>query len=303
MSLLNITMWASVAPSQVWRISSKEVILPAGLALVALSWATAWAGPEPIRWYTFFPLWLGYIFAVDGLIYRRRGRSYLTASPRQFAGMFVISMPLWWIFEALNLRLDNWTYHLPLDYPPLIYAILASIAFSTVVPAVLETSSLVRSVNSSWIDVRSRRRNLDRRMLVGAVGAGLVMLALVVLFPRQAIPLTWLSIFFVLDPVNGISGRPSLLVQAANGRWSTTISLCCAGLMCGLLWEMWNYRSMPKWTYDVPYAGVLKVFEMPLLGYGGYLPFAFEIFAFVSLASHWFPSMSQNLLDDWPAAR
>ena len=65
------------------------------------------------------------------------------------------------------------------------------------------------------------------------------MLALVVLFPGQPFPLTWLSIFFVLDPVNAIAGRPSLLLQAANGRWST-ISLCCAGLMCGLLWEMWN---------------------------------------------------------------
>jgi len=57
---------------------------------------------------------------------------------------------------------------------------------------------------------------------------------------------------------------------------------------------------MPKWTYDVPYVGALKVVEMPLLGYGGYLPFAFEIFAFVSLASHWFPSMSRILLYDWP---
>jgi len=92
--LLNVTSWASVAPIQVWRISSKEGILPAGLALVALSWATAWAGPEPIRWYTFFPLWLGYILAVDGLNYRRHDRYYLTVSPRQFAGMFVVSMPL-----------------------------------------------------------------------------------------------------------------------------------------------------------------------------------------------------------------
>lgn len=30
----------------------------------------------------------------------------------------------------------------------------------------------------------------------------------------------------------------------------------------------------------MPYAGQAKLFEMPLLGYGGYLPFALEIYAF-----------------------
>ncbi len=36
---------------------------------------------------------------------------------------------------------------------------------------------------------------------------------------------------------------------------------------------------MPKWVYDVPFVGSLKLFEMPILGYGGYLPFALEVFA------------------------
>jgi hypothetical protein len=55
--------------------------------------------------------------------------------------------------------------------------------------------------------------------------------------------------------------------------------LFAAGLTCGFFWEMWNYWSMPKWTYDISYAGWLKVFEMPFLGYGGYLPFALEIYS------------------------
>ena len=31
--------------------------------------------------------------------------------------------------------------------------------------------------------------------------------------------------------------------------------------------------------YKSPFVGFLKVFEMPILGYGGYIPFSFELFA------------------------
>jgi hypothetical protein len=48
---------------------------------------------------------------------------------------------------------------------------------------------------------------------------------------------------------------------------------------------MWNVFSMPKWVYDVPFVDWLKLFEMPFLGYGGYLPFALEVFAAWSLLS------------------
>jgi len=52
-----------------------------------------------------------------------------------------------------------------------------------------------------------------------------------------------------------------------------------AGIWCGFFWEMWNFYALPKWYYTVPYIGFWKVFEMPLLGYSGYLPFALELFA------------------------
>jgi hypothetical protein len=42
---------------------------------------------------------------------------------------------------------------------------------------------------------------------------------------------------------------------------------------------MWNYWSFPKWIYLIPYVDRPKLFEMPLLGYGGYLPFALEVYA------------------------
>jgi hypothetical protein len=45
---------------------------------------------------------------------------------------------------------------------------------------------------------------------------------------------------------------------------------------------MWNYWSFPKWIYHIPGVGFWKVFEMPLFGYGGYVPFALELYALKS---------------------
>jgi hypothetical protein len=42
---------------------------------------------------------------------------------------------------------------------------------------------------------------------------------------------------------------------------------------------MWNFLSYPKWTYHTPGTEFFRVFEMPLLGYLGYLPFAWELYA------------------------
>jgi hypothetical protein len=46
---------------------------------------------------------------------------------------------------------------------------------------------------------------------------------------------------------------------------------------------MWNYYSWPKWIYHTPGAQFLPVFEMPLLGYGGYVPFGLELFGLRNL--------------------
>jgi hypothetical protein len=56
-------------------------------------------------------------------------------------------------------------------------------------------------------------------------------------------------------------------------------ALVGSGLVCGVLWEFWNYWALTKWTYTVPYPPDVKLFEMPVLGYLGFLPFALECFA------------------------
>ncbi len=253
--------------------------LLAGLALVAVAWPLAWSNLDPVHRYMFTPLWVGYILVVDGLVFRRTGTSLLTRSPGRFAWLFVASAPLWWLFEAFNVRLGNWRYVFSYEQSRVEYVALASLAFSTVIPAMFETASLYRSLPALSRERRWLALPLGRRGLLGVAAAGAAMLVLTLLFPRQAFPLVWLGLFFLTDPLNNLAGAGSLSAQVARGRWDTVWVLFLAGITCGFFWEMWNIGANPKWVYDVPYAGGLKVFEMPLLGYGGYLPFALEVYA------------------------
>jgi hypothetical protein len=44
------------------------------------------------------------------------------------------------------------------------------------------------------------------------------------------------------------------------------------------LWELFNFRARTKWIYTVPGFEELKLFEMPVLGFLGFPPFALECY-------------------------
>ena len=81
-----------------------------GIALIVIFWGLNWTLPGLRTHWGFFPLWLGYCLTIDGLVFWRSGTSLLTRSPRKYVGLFLISAPVWWIFEVLNVRTQNWTY-------------------------------------------------------------------------------------------------------------------------------------------------------------------------------------------------
>jgi hypothetical protein len=255
-----------------------------GVALVAVAWPLNWLPIHPLRTaYLFFPLWLGYILAVDGLVWRRHGTSLYARSPRAFAGLFLVSAPAWWLFEVLNWRLQNWQYLGREQFSDLAYALLASLSFSTVIPAVFGTAELVSGFR--WVRRLGRGPVIrpTRRVTVGFFLAGLVTLALMLLWPRYFFPFMWLSVYFLLAPVNVWLGHRSLATYTAVGNWRPIIALWLGGVICGFFWELWNLYAYPKWVYHIPFVGFWRVFEMPLLGYGGYLPFAMELFALYHL--------------------
>ena len=64
-----------------------------------------------------------------------------------------------------------------------------------------------------------------------------------------------------------------------RGWYGRTLAAFAGGLLCGLLWEFWNYWALAKWIYDLPFLGAwekVKYFEMPLPGLLGFIPFGIE---------------------------
>lgn len=266
-----------------------------GIALIAVAWPIAWFGPAPWSEHTFFPLWLGYILVVDGITVRRSGTSLLTRDRRRFALLFAFSVPLWWVFEFANLFLRNWEYVQPHEPGPVAFIARASLAFSTVMPAIFVTAELYRGFGPfaaarRWIAIAPARGGV-----IAIGGLGLAMFVTSLVFPDVAFPLLWIGLFLMVDAVNALTGGKSIAAQVAERRWDTVLVLFMAGITCGFFWEMWNSWSLPKWVYDVPHVGGLKLFEMPLLGYGGYFPFALEVYA----AYHLFHSVVFRREDIW----
>lgn len=257
----------------------------AGVVLVLLLWALNWTLPGLRTHLLFFPLWLGYCLTVDGLAVASRGSSLLTRSRAGYVSLFLVSAPAWWLFEAINLRTHNWLYLGREQFSDLEYFLLASLSFSTVIPAVFGTAEWVRGW--SWIERLASGPKLagpgHRRAFMFV--SGWLGLALLLLWPRYFFPLVWVSIWLILEPINAWRGHPTLLGPLERGDWRPLLSMALGGLMCGFFWELWNLHAYPKWTYRVPYVDFLRVFEMPLLGYLGYIPFAFELYALYHLVS------------------
>src|SRR5882724_3064894 len=121
-----------------------------GLLLIAICWPLNWTLPGMRTAYLFFPLWLGYILVVDALVLSRTGTSIWTRSRREFVLLFVVSCPVWWLFELINGRTGNWEYLGSNTFSQVEYYVLSTISFSTVMPAVFETAELARTWH--WVE-------------------------------------------------------------------------------------------------------------------------------------------------------
>lgn len=254
-----------------------------GLGLATLFWILNWTLTGPRTHWGFFPLWLGYCLTIDGLVVWRTGTSLLTRSPRRYVGLFLLSAPVWWIFEVLNIRTQNWIYIGAEIFSPLEYAFWTTLSFTTVIPAVFGSAELFGSFDFVRRLKPGPVIGTDTRTTLGFFVTGWVMLALLWIYPAIFFPFVWLSLYFILEPINVWLGNRSLANWTRVGDWRPVVALWLGVLLTAFFWEMWNYLAYPKWIYQVPWGDWLHIFEMPLLGYGGYLPFALELYAMYHL--------------------
>ncbi len=254
-----------------------------GLVMIAVGEWLMFQQVEPI--FTYFTpwAWTGYILAADAAVFALRGRSLLRSDPRELAAMALWSIPLWMIFEGYNLHLRNWIYYavgMPLSLPAELFG--RAWAYATIVPALLVSADLLAALG--WFERASARGwgwllRVRRPLMV----FGVLFVILPPLLPHRwavyLFGLVWLGFIFLLEPLNYRRGHPSVLRDLEAGRGQRLYCLFAGGLLCGLLWEFWNYWAGARWEYIFPLAQDWKLFEMPVPGYLGFPFFALECYA------------------------
>jgi hypothetical protein len=225
--------------------------------------------------------WWGYILLLDAILYRREGWSYISTYRRRFRVMLPLSILFWLVFELYNLHLKNWRYiGLPSSRFETICAM--GISFATIMPGIFLTAEMLHSLKL-FRRLKTIPLHVTPKIIYWSILCGWLLLLFPLLLQYETAKYTfgmvWLGFLFLLDPIVYANGGNALLADLEKGYLGRIGQLFIAGLICGFLWEFWNYWSATKWIYLAPFTQEIKLFEMPLLGYLGFPPFAWEYFA------------------------
>lgn len=254
----------------------------AGLLLMLTGWLLAWTRMPwmaSFQTFTFTPPWLGYIIFVNALTYWRSGRSMLTHQSVYLLALFLASAIFWWFFEYLNLFVENWYYVNVGDLTAWQFFWYATLPFSTVLPAVISTRDYLGTIkgfssglNNFFAIPVPRHKVLANVALIFSTFA----LGAIAFFPDYLFPLLWLAPLVIITSATILAGKKTIFAGVSRGNWTEIYLLGRAALVCGFFWEMWNFYSLAGWEYSVPFVNKFHIFEMPLPGYAGYLPFGLQ---------------------------
>lgn len=237
---------------------------------------------EPVTTWFYLFAWYPVLLSADAAVALtgaagRRGEFLLLSRPRHMVSVLLWSAVIWLFYELFNFRLQNWYYvFVPEDRA--VRWFFTVVAFATVLPAVFLSEALLHGFGVARA-VRWTRLRLTRARLLGLQLVGVFFLALVLLWPRWFFPLVWGGTTLIVEPwvYRRDPGR-SILGDLEAGEPGRLLRLLLGGMAIGLLWEALNIGARAKWIYTVPGLEELKLFEMPVLGFFGFPPFAVECF-------------------------
>ncbi len=254
-----------------------------GIILLLLSGIFLYKKIDPFYSWFYCFAWWSYILTIDGVIYRLKGNSLILSRTKEFFLMIPWSVFLWLIFEAANLSLGNW-YYINLPHSPVERWSGYAVAYGTVLPGMFETMELLESLGLF-------KKSKTKKVVISSGGRailillGILCLVSSVLIPEYCFPLIWVGFIFLLEPFLYQWGGKSILKDLEEGNPQKIYVLLITGLICGFLWEFWNFWALSKWVYTVPFFERAKGFEMPFLGFLGFPPFAVQVYVMYNFIS------------------
>lgn len=274
---VGLIMWAVPMVSYIFQMSTPKLLV---------NWAV-------------LPLFWGFTLMLDGWVYVRRcGHSIIADNPKAIIGIGVSAILGWMIFEYLNnFVADSWYYPKADLIPQDEFVVYAVIGSSGLIPPAVEWYALLRTFRG----FTNRYTNGPKITSPNWVTNGILIFAVLALFftpffPNQLYAALWYSPLIILTITLEKCGIWTPFTAIKNGNWSFVLLLALSYLFQGFLFESWNYLSASHiagapdhcgvinqvvdvsfnpnyWVYSIPYLSVFHVFEMPILGYLGYLPF------------------------------
>jgi hypothetical protein len=256
-----------------------------GIVLLAIGLFFSSFNKRPFMDYDFILTWYGFLFLTDFLAFKLTGKS-IFRSLKLFLILAFSSSIFWTFYEWLNLFLKNWAYPAQILYNQLEWEVLTVIAFATVLPHLIISTNIIKGIFFKN-PISFSQSKLSKPVIMTSIVLGFICLALTVYVPIYFFPLAWFIVFLILDPINSIYGRRSLISQILKRNWRPLILLSTAAILAGFWWETinffvhrWIYPIVP-WFWTLPAPITTKYIEMPLAGFLGYIPFILSAFAFV----------------------
>lgn len=230
--------------------------------------------------------WLGYVMFLDAVIFKLKGNSLLCNRRRDFYIQIPLSIIFWLLFELYNLHLANWEYH-GLAENKIERYLGTGLAYGMIMPGIFQTTEFVETIRL-FDRFRISALRVSNRIIYSSIVLGFFFIMTPLLIPRDyaqyLFGLVWTGFIMIFDPIVYCSSKgDSLLKDLEDGRLSRILNLFLAGYICGFLWEFWNYWAAAKWVYIAPFMEDVKIFEMPVAGFLGFGPFAWEYFCFYHL--------------------
>lgn len=248
-----------------------------GLAGLAYSAVGMLNGVEPFATSFYIFAWYSTLLALYGVLALVAGRSPALRRPASLLTMLGWSVVVWLFFELINFRLRDWYYIFLPDHLTVRW-LTTVISFATVLPAVFGAEALLEAFDV-FERVRWPRLRVTPRLLRGLQLAGVLMIVLSLVWPTYLFPLIWGATTFILEPeVYRRDPERSLLADLERGHPGRLLRLLAGGAAIGFLWEFYNIRARAKWIYTVPGLEDAKLFEMPVLGFFGFPPFAVDCY-------------------------